>query len=145
MGVGFIHGTNATLITDIEAEKTFSYSIRPSLSSKGITEFNQYKPGIRLDNISTNNFYQFSGYRILQYDRSFNNKRFLYVPAVDAVMLTGSPAISIKKLQGMVRFKLLIIDGNNPDYKVQKWEEEADSLKIRFYTLKNNAAYVIPL
>jgi len=144
-GIGIIRGAKATLISDVDDEKIFSYSIRPSLSSKGITNLVQYKPGIKIDGYSHKNFHQFSGYRILNYDRSFNNKRFLHVPVVDAVLLSGNAAISLKKLQKMVRFKILIIDGNNPDYKVREWEAEAHSLKISYYTLKNNAAYVIPL
>lgn len=146
IGLGFIEGKQAVIISDLDrSDKTFSYSIKPWVVSNGVDALEILHPSASNSSIRRKNFYQFSSYRILQWDRTFNYKKFSYPVFADAVLLTGNPNIRIAELLQMVKCRTILLNGDNSYYKMERWQAEADSLGIELHNLKVQGAYKVKL
>jgi competence protein ComEC len=148
-GIGFFEDRKAIIITDLKAdEKTFIYSIKPSIESNGIQSQNLLKPGTIFseNNFFYNgNFVQFRNWKLLIWDKIFDKKSFTKLITVDVILLHGNPRITIKALTKTVKFKTMLIDGSNPEYRIKNWQKEANEAGIKCYVLKTNPAYILNL
>lgn len=144
-----LHKGHSTVISDMDAsDKLMAYSVMPALQSKGSGKEEFYKTGHSFSNgisIGSGNFYELAGYRILRWDKSFDQLNFSRKIRVDALLVSGNPAVRLPDLSQMIEFGLLVIDANNPAYKVQLWASEARAAGIPIYILKKNRAYVVKL
>ncbi|HEY1010894.1 MAG TPA: hypothetical protein VGE58_12320, partial [Daejeonella sp.] len=91
------------------------------------------------------NFYQFADYRILRWNKNLDKLCFSTILKIDAVLISGSPNTTVENIRASLRFNRLIIEANNPDYKVKKWVSEAKLLNLRCDVLKRRGALVIDL
>lgn len=59
---------------------------------------------------------------------------------VDYVLLTKNPRLYIRDLFDKISCKKIIIDGSNPNWKVNYWRKDLDSLKFSYhYTVENGS------
>jgi competence protein ComEC len=148
-GIGFFEGKKAIIISDLKPdEKTFSYSIKPSLESDAIQKQRFLIPGSSLSEatfFSDGNFIQFRNWKLLIWNKDFDKRIFTKKVSVQAVLLQGNPSITVKSLIQSVNFKILLIDASNRDYHIKNWQHQAIENGINYYVLKKNPAYIVKI
>lgn len=149
----FINGKENYFLADpslTSDESRMLFHIRHHWWDLGLNEnhfFNFSDPG----EIKGNNFFrkgdfaQFHGKRIL-----FINKTFFYGKRtekmkLDYIVISGSPAITIKKLKESFDFSRIIIDASNTMYKTEKLMREAKQNNVECYAVSKNGAFIAEL
>ncbi len=61
----------------------------------------------------------------------------------NTVILTNNPPISIATLQEKVKTNRIVFDATNSTRRIQKWQQECDTLGIAYYDIKTEGAYRI--
>jgi competence protein ComEC len=87
----------------------------------------------------------FNGWKMLVWDKTFNNKIPVKGIKVDALILSGRPKVALKDILEFVKFDELLIDATNSDYLIKKWTGEAAALSLNCRVLKKSPAYSITL
>jgi competence protein ComEC len=147
--ISYSKGGKCIVLADFDSlEKTYSYSIRPALESRGYSD-------IRLLNIdslisadsywSDSNFMQFGNFRVLRWDRKIKLPEFSERLKVDILILSRNPVQNLADINAIVEFKKILIDPTNSEFRIQAWLSEAAKLDISLYVLKKSPAYVIKL
>lgn len=62
-----------------------------------------------------------------------------------AVVITGSPRISIRTLAQQFSCNLFVFDASNPAWKIRLWKKECDSLHLRHHSVPDAGAFVMDL
>lgn len=87
-----------------------------------------------------NDYFQFQNLKMVRISRPLNQRIPVTRMAVDAILVSESPRISIPHLLNYFDTPLIIFDGSNKPYRVKRWMEEADSLHVRsHYVLADGA------
>ena len=137
------------LITDLDlTDKTWSFSINPSLDQSGavIQKVFPLSSSYNTNNfLQSGNFIQCGNFKILRWDKGFNRTLFSKFITVDVLLLSGNPKIELATLVKSVRFKTLLIDATNPDYKIKIWSDDAKLLGLEYRVLKKSPAYIVKL
>ena len=137
----------SVIVSDVEySDKLVSFSILPAVKSKGSRSEFFFTGSSKFSGktyFGEKNFYQFAGYRIFKWDREFEDVKFTGTLNVSAVLISGSPKVSLEDIQSCMDFKIIIIDANNPDYKIKRWVEDAKKMQIPYYVLKKNPALIV--
>ena len=145
----YISKWQSIIVSDIEnSEKLVSFSLLPTVKSRGSRNELFFKDDAKFYGDSyagDKNYYQFGTYRILKWDKIFDDVEFTKDLKVSAVLISGNPKITIAKIASCVSFKRIIIGANNPDYKIEGWVEEAKKMKFQYYLLKKNPALIVNL
>ncbi len=144
----FFDGDKAFVYSDLDSvDKTLAFSVHSSVqaNSEQARYFNlKHRSGNSVV-FSDGNFFKFKDWKFLIWDKRMNEKTYGENVRVDALLLSGNPKIKIADLSKIVSFKMLLIDGTNPDYKIKQWANESNNLSLNFYVLKKNPAYIISL
>lgn len=133
----------ALVISDLNlSDKAIDFSVKPMIASLGATEmvftnFDQETVGIK--------FIQLGDFKMLRWNKEFLRYSFQSKTSLDAVLISHDMVWELKDILARFQVKLILIDGTNSDYKVERWLEEAKRLKIRCYSLKKKPAYVVKL
>jgi competence protein ComEC len=144
----FFSSTRSFVFTDLDsADKTISYSVNPAVQSQSnvFRIIPLHQPFENQWIYSDGNLFIFNKWKLLVWNKKINQLNFSRQIHVDAVLLSGKPKLTLKTLTKFVRFKLLIIDGSNPEYMIDRWTAEARHALVKVYVLKNNPAYSISL
>lgn len=148
-GIGFLEDRNAIIITDLKSDdKTFTYSLQPSLESMGVQRKILLAPGTSFSEgnfFSSENFVQFRDWKLLIWNKNFDKKFFSKPMSVEAVLLQGNPRVTIENLAKNIHFKTILFDASNANYRIEQWKEQAIKLGVNYYILKKNPAYVVKL
>lgn len=148
-GLAYIHHDRSIIVTDVDPnDKQFNFLILPAVKKQGSRQQEVYNETENFSGktyIGCPNFYQFGSCRIVKWDKNFDDTRFSVKLAVDLVLVSGNPRAGIREIASLLEFKQLIIDANNPEYKIKTWVEEARLLGCKYYVLKKNPALVITL
>jgi competence protein ComEC len=148
-GIAYLHKGRSIIITDLKpADKLFNYSIKPSISSRGIDESIVFDPKRHIsgaDFWSDSDFIQFGNFRILRWKDEFNkfvsSKRIV----VDVLLLGKGTAQELRYIRERVDFKTIILDSSNSENKIEAWHKEAKTLNISCISLKKYPAYIVKL
>ncbi|SDL69243.1 competence protein ComEC [Daejeonella rubra] len=147
--IAYLHQGRSIIITDIKpSDKLFNYSIKPSISSRGINESIVLDPEQQFSGInywSDSDFMQFGNFRILRWRNEFNNLLLNRRIEVDMLLLSKGAAQELQYIKERVDFKTVIIDSSNPEYKIKAWLREAKNLDISCISLKKYPAYIVKL
>ncbi len=65
--------------------------------------------------------------------------------AVDILVVSGNPALSVMQLQACFTCKQLVFDSSNPLWKIEKWKKACDSLHLRFHSVPEQGAFIADL
>jgi competence protein ComEC len=148
-GLAYIFKSQSVIISDLPgSDKLMDFSILPTVKSKGSQHEVFHLAGEVFKGrfyLGSPNFYQFADYRIVKWDKTFDNIRFSRNLKVDAVLISGNPGTTLEDIKASLSFNRIIIEANNPDYKIQRWVSEANEMGIPYYVLKNNPALVVRL
>ncbi|MFN2457042.1 MAG: ComEC/Rec2 family competence protein [Chitinophagaceae bacterium] len=66
-------------------------------------------------------------------------------PVVDVLVLSKNPTIYIKRLTEALQIKQIVIDGSVPAWKVKRWKNDCDSLRVPCYDVSELGAFVMKL
>ncbi|TKC10024.1 ComEC family competence protein [Pedobacter polaris] len=145
--VAFIDSKKAILVTDLMAEdKNFQFFVNPALEKMQIKEilFVKWGQDTTINSlIKKEHQISFYDYKILLIDQGFNYRKMQQLPKFNSVWLHQNPKKSIQELRTEIIFSTLLIDASNKDYKIKRFEEEANKFQLQHYTLKKNKAYLI--
>ncbi len=145
--IGFFNGEKAWILTDLSAsDKAFTYSIKPSIEFSRLNDFELVQTAASFSRESLfirPNFIQFRDWTLLIWDKKFDRRTFSKNISVDAVLLRENPEIDISDLRRMVDFKILLVDANNADDHIEKWNEQAVKVATNYHVLKRNNAYLV--
>lgn len=148
-GIAYLAQGRSIVITDVDTfDKQIDFSLLPavrSLGSSSVKIYNNSDVFTGIDYFGDQNYYQFGAYRLMLWNKNLDNADFSKKLSVDAVLITGNPRITIKGIASHIDFERIIIDSNNPDYKIDKWVVEANELNQSFYVLKKNPALIVNL
>ncbi|MFC3563505.1 ComEC/Rec2 family competence protein [Pedobacter jamesrossensis] len=145
----FIQGRKAILITDLhEDDKNFQFFIKPSLEQSQINEINfiSLKRDTTLKNfILKDKQIIFDDYRMLLLDESLNYKNLQTQGSFSSIWITGNIKFKLEKLPKEIKYKNIIIDATNRDYKIEAFKTFAENIKATPHILKKNPAYLVQL
>lgn len=85
-------------------------------------------------------FYQFYGKRIAvlreKFPRGFHGKF-----ALDYLVLSGNPAVTLKEAMAVFHPEAIVLDGTNSGYRIKKWLEEGRALHIECHSVREDGAF----
>ncbi|MGV3685684.1 MAG: ComEC/Rec2 family competence protein [Daejeonella sp.] len=147
--IAYISDHRSVIISDLDkSDNAMGFSVMPAVKSRGSECERFHHSGDTFEDDSyaiAPNFYQFADYRILRWNKNLDKLCFSTILKIDAVLISGSPNTTVENIRASLRFNRLIIEANNPDYKVKKWVSEAKLLNLRCDVLKRRGALVIDL
>lgn len=147
--IAYLTKGQSVIVSDVEnSDKLVSFSILPAVKSKGSRTELFFAGNTKFSGetfFGERNFYQFAGYRIFKWDKEFDDVIFTGTLNVSAVLISGSPKVSLEDIKSCLDFKIIIIDANNPDYKIKRWVIDAKKRKLPYYVLKKNPALIVNL
>jgi len=145
----FISGSKAVIVTDLpENDKNFQFFVKPALEQSQVNKFNfvNLKKDTILPNfILMNKQIIFNKYKILIIDESLNYKKLLVHGDFSSIWITGNTKFKLEKLPKEIRYRNLIIDATNRDYKIAEIKALAENIKLEHHILKKNPAYLVQL
>ena len=147
--IAYLYRGRSIIISDLEPlDKLLAYSVKPALESRGDPEYLFFGAGEHFSGKSywsKGDFLQFGDFRILRWTKDFNGFSITGNLKVDAILLNGGPDDKLQDIRSFVNFNRVLIDGTNPDHKIQAWRSEAGKLNIPCHVLKKYPAYVVKL
>ncbi len=147
--IGYVFKGRSVIVSDLDPySKLINFSVLPVIKSKGSRKelFYTTESAFMGDSYTGNShYYQFGFYRILRWSKSLDNIEFSKRLLVDAVLISDNPRVSIKKVANCLTFSRIIIDSNNPDYKINQWVFEANDMGLDYYVLKKNPSLIVKL
>ena len=145
--IAYIYRGKSIIVSDINAsDKLIAFSIKPVLEKRGYTDGLFLDTTLRFSGASyagDPNFLQFANFRILRWNRKFDDLTFSGKLKVDVILLSGNPRKKLADIKTCIDFSKVLIDGTNPDYKIKAWQSEAVEMNIPCYILKKNPAYIL--
>jgi competence protein ComEC len=148
--IAYLNEGRAVVISDIDSlDKLINYSIKPFLSSRGFKEINYLKFEKQVQDDSyylATDFMQFGNFRVLRWKNEFNELALSNKIDVDIVLVQKNiKNINLNNLKNRVNFETLIFESNIPDYKINKYLEEAKKLNINCISLQKKPAYIVKM
>ena len=149
MAIAYLSKGHSIIVSDIEeSHKLAGFSLLPTVKSRGSRNELFLKDDAKFTSDSyagDKNYYQFATYRILKWDKNFDEVEFAKDLKVSAVLISGNPKTSITKIASCLSFTMIIIGADNPDYKIERWVREAKKMNVPYYILKKNPALIVNL
>ena len=141
----FTRGKETILVTDLkETDKSFGFFIKPALMSMQINHirFVNLKKDTLLNHFILKDkqivFYQ---HKILLIDNQLNYRQLRGSGSFSAIWLTANSKFDLNSISTDIRFKTLLIDATNKDYRIKQLQKNRKDA----YVLKKNKAYLIQL
>ncbi len=94
---------------------------------------------------SQNNYFQFQNFRLVVVNERPKKKPPQKRLHVDAILIAQSPKISLAQLLKYYDAPLIILDGSNKMYHVNKWREESAVLGVKCYDVMKEGAWAVNL
>ena len=64
---------------------------------------------------------------------------------IDVLVISKNIRINMKELLSTIEPKLIVFDASNSLWKITKWKKECDALNLRFFSIKDQGAFVMNL
>ena len=61
---------------------------------------------------------------------------------LDLIIISKNPKIRIASLAKTFECKLFVFDASNPDWKIEKWKQECQSLQLKYYCVPETGAFI---
>ncbi|MBC7757562.1 MAG: ComEC family competence protein [Phormidesmis sp. FL-bin-119] len=149
IAIAYLSKGHSIIVSDIEESNQLSaFSLLPTVKSRGSRNELFLKDDAKFSNNSyagDKNYFQFATYRILKWDKNFDEVEFAEDLKVSAVLISGNPKTSIAKIASCLNFTKIIIGADNPDYKIERWVRELKKMNVPYYILKKNRALIVNL
>jgi len=142
---------NNTVIADDSAfgkSNSLDYSCKPYWLSKRSTEPVLYNiDSLQISNemfnpvFIKNNFVQIGNTRFMIVRNSdvFDYKSLNKIK-VDYIVLTKNVYLDIEQIIDLIDFKMIVFDGSNKYYRIEKWTQQCDTLGLAYYDVSSQGA-----
>jgi competence protein ComEC len=145
----FINANEAILVTDLtQNDKSFNFFVRPALDQMQVAKIHF----VKWEQDTTVNAFikkeqqlSFYGYRILLLDQRLNYSSIDNLPQYEMIWLHQNPRKQLSDLRQEVLFNTVVIDASNKDYNLEKYQIEANKIKVLYHILKKNNSYLVHL
>jgi competence protein ComEC len=96
--------------------------------------------------LSANNYLlHIANKSILIIDKSLPAISPLHKLQVDAVIITGNPKVYASQINALINSPVVVFDGSNPLWKIERWKKDCNSLHLRFHSVAQEGAFVMDL
>lgn len=147
--IAYIYQGQSIIVSDIDSlDKLLNYTIKPSISSRGINQIHFFRLGKQFTNKdywAGSQFMQFGNFKVLRWNNEFNYLVLSNKIDVDVVLVPNINVLNLQNLKNQVNIKTLIFESNIPDYKLKNWLVEARELDLICLTLSKSPAYILKL
>jgi competence protein ComEC len=92
--------------------------------------------------IHDNNLYQFRKKTILNIQNENWNMTQQGKIKIDYLVISGNPRLYMQDLLKTFDPAIIIFDGSNPLWKVEKWKKDCERLHLRFYSVPEQGAFI---
>jgi len=145
----FITGKESILVTDLKiTDKNYDFFVKPALTQLQINNIcfvNLKKDTVLKNFILKNNQLVFHNYKIFVADERLNYKKLSGSVTFSSLWISGNTRFKLEGLAPEIKYKNLIIDATNKDYKIEMLKKTAKNNHLDFYILKKNKAYLVQL
>jgi competence protein ComEC len=122
-------------------EKTINYLLTPSRIS-----FRANQPQLKKKSFSFyKHIYAKHNKRLMVLDSAVCFKPSGDKIDVDVLVISKNIRVSINELVCSIKPKLIVFDASNSLWKISKWKKECDALNLRFFSIKEQGAFVMNL
>jgi len=83
--------------------------------------------------------------KIVLIDTLFNLQATTNPIAVDFIIISKNPKLSISQLAKVFNCKQIVFDASNSMWKIEKWKQECDKLHLQHYSIPEKGAFIIDL
>lgn len=91
------------------------------------------------------NYFSWQSKRILLADTSVSYDSASEKQTVDLLIISKNPRLYMSKLVNSFTIKQVVFDGSTPQWKVNYWKKDCDSLGIPYHDVTTNGAFVMNL
>lgn len=141
----FTNGKKTVLVTDLnELDKSYIFSVKPTLMQMQIDKIhflNLKKDSVIGNFILKDSQIAFYQYNLMLIDDRFNYKRLTGNGNFSGLWITGNTRFNLNNLSSGVKYKTMLIDATNKDYKIRALQKNNKDT----YVLKKNKAYLVQL
>lgn len=141
--ISFMEGDRGYFSGDeevIAGSDLWHYNILPSYISYHIK-----KPRAPVWFFHKENFFSFHGCRLLLIENTLHFAPPAKKIAVDYIILSKNPSLSIKELLQIFDCKKIIFGPSSPVWKIEQWKKECEDLILPFHSVPEQGAIVINL
>ncbi|MFD1630656.1 ComEC/Rec2 family competence protein [Pseudopedobacter beijingensis] len=132
--IAHIKGKSALLITDLDStELTFKFSVKPYLDSCNIQKVIKINP----HTYENENTYILDKQKLKIINHKSNH---FHTDSSNWILLSGNKVYDLNKALKKSYTDLIIIDGRNKDYIVNKLQNQIKQTHLQYYNLKRNNA-----
>ncbi|CAN5266857.1 hypothetical protein BH20BAC1_BH20BAC1_16860 [soil metagenome] len=61
---------------------------------------------------------------------------------IDYLVISGNPRLYMQDLLKTFDPAIIIFDGSNPLWKIEKWKKDCERLHLRFYSVPEQGAFI---
>mgnify|MGYP001358021045 FL=1 len=134
-----LHQNNAEIIAIQKGEKVFV--VRDLKNKKSTTILNDFKIALHIKEVAPMlplNFYSLGKIKLLRIGEEAETIVFPHTPT--HLLLTKNSRINLERWLSLYRFELVIADGSNASWNIERWEKTCKQLNVPFHnTLKKGA------
>lgn len=134
-----LHQNNAEIIAIQKGEKVFV--VRDLENKKSTTILNDFKIALHIKEVAPMlplNFYSLGKIKLLRIGEEAETIVFPHTPT--HLLLSKNSRINLERWLSLYRFELVIADGSNASWNVERWEKTCKQLNVPFHnTLKKRA------
>lgn len=91
------------------------------------------------------NYISYKGKHILLLDNPVSFIQQASKPTVDLIVISKNPKIYMNNLAASLNIKQVVFDGSTPEWKINYWKKDCDSLHIPYYDVNEKGAFVMNL
>jgi len=145
-GIVFKNRNEAILLTDVKnTDKIYQYSIQPYLDSCQVDDVSVYNlsQDIKTSWLKKNRgLVQFFNDRVYICDGKAPEITLEPRLKTDYIYITGNPVVTLNDLNANFDYKMLVLDGSNPDNLITQIERDASGKNINYKILKRNNSFI---
>lgn len=147
MGIVFRTGNRAVIVSDLtDSDKTYKYSIQPYLDSCQVSDAKICDENSNVQTsflIKKTNLIHFGNKRLIMFDKEIQSATLPVKLKVDYLYITGNPDADIGFINKNYDYGLLIIDNNNPNLLINRFDAQAKAMHIKYRVLRRNKSVII--
>lgn len=146
-GIAFIKGNNAILISDLtKTDRNFKFFVQPALDQlqvKRVSLLQWNQDTVAVGFSKKEQQLAFDSFKVLLLDSSLNSKTIKQLPHFDLVWIHKGYNRTLSELRKEVLFNSVVIDASIKDYRLKRYEAEANKIRVNLHILKKNNSYLI--
>lgn len=146
--ISFISSGKAVTFSDLpDGHTAFEYTLKPGVEKSGAEQVEFVPVGKKFQSkevYAAGNIIQLRNFRLLLWTDSLTNTSAKRIDT-DAVYIRGNPRSSVRQFKRIAKFRWIIADGSNSDYRINEIKQQARAYSIPVFVLKKSPALIISI